>query len=83
MNNILFEYSDAILSEFPDNLGIIFLRDVLCFLKNDEQILILDTIAKKTVSGALLILGDNENLKDNDIFVKDRSVEHFNLYKKI
>ncbi|AYE36520.1 chemotaxis protein CheW [Borrelia turcica IST7] len=83
MNNILFEYSDAILSEFPDNLGIIFLRDVLCFLKNDEQVLILDTIAKKTVSGALLILGDNEKLKDNDIFVKDRSVEHFNLYKKI
>ncbi|WKC58438.1 CheR family methyltransferase [Borrelia sp. P9F1] len=83
MNNILFEYSDAILSEFPEDLGIIFLRDVLCFFNNEEQALILDTIAKKTVSGALLILGDNEKLKDNDIFVKERSVEHFNLYKKI
>ncbi|WP_182117709.1 CheR family methyltransferase [Borrelia sp. A-FGy1] len=83
MNNILFEYSDAILSEFPDNLGIVFLRDVLCFLKNEDQVLILDTIAKKTVSGALLILGDNEYLKDNYIFKKDKSVEHFNLYKKI
>ncbi|WP_373464044.1 CheR family methyltransferase [Borrelia sp. BU AG58] len=83
MDNILFEYSDAILSEFPEDLGIVFLRDVLCFLKSEEQALILDTIAKKTVSGALLILGDNEELKNNDIFVKDRSVEHFNLYKKV
>ena len=83
MDNILFEYSDAILSEFPEDLGIIFLRDVLCFLNDEEQALILDTIAKKTVSGALLILGDNEKLKDSDIFVKERSVEHFNLYKKV
>ncbi len=83
MNNILFEYSDAILSEFPENLGIVFLRDVLCFLNDDDQALILDAIAKKTVGGALLILGDNEELKNNDIFVKDRSVEHFNLYKRI
>ncbi|UGQ16558.1 CheR family methyltransferase [Borrelia sp. RT5S] len=83
MDNILFEYSDAILSEFPEDLGIIFLRDVLCFLNDEEQALILGTIAKKTVSGALLILGDNEKLKDSDIFVKERSVEHFNLYKKV
>ncbi|AHH03666.1 Chemotaxis protein cheW [Borrelia nietonii YOR] len=83
INSILFEYSDAILSEFPENLGIIFLRDVLCFLNDDGQVLILDAIAEKSVRGALLILGDNEELKNNDIFVKDRSVEYFNLYKRI
>ncbi|WP_025408254.1 CheR family methyltransferase [Borrelia coriaceae] len=83
MNNILFEYSDAILSEFPDNLAVIFLRDILCFLNDDKQILILDAIAEKSVRGALLILGDNEELKNSNLFVKDISVEHFNLYKRI
>ncbi|BCR22080.1 chemotaxis protein CheW [Borrelia sp. HM] len=82
MNSVLFEYSDAILSEFPENLGVIFLRDILCFLNNDDQALILDTIAEKSVKGAILILGDNEDLKNNDIFIKDRSVECFNLYKR-
>ncbi|AHH12693.1 Chemotaxis protein cheW [Borrelia hermsii YBT] len=83
INSVLFEYSDAILSEFPENLGIIFLRDVLCFLSDDGQVLILDAIAEKSVRGALLILGDNEELKNNDLFVKDRSVKYFNLYKRI
>ncbi|APR65098.1 chemotaxis protein CheW [Borrelia anserina] len=83
MNSILYEYSDAILSEFPDNLGIIFLRDVLCFLNDDGQFLILDAIAERSVRGAILILGDHEELKNNDIFVKDRSIKYFNLYKKI
>ncbi|ASQ29412.1 chemotaxis protein CheW [Borrelia miyamotoi] len=83
MNSVLFEYSDAILSEFPDNLGVIFLRDILCFLNNDDQVLILNMIAEKSVKGAILILGDNEELKNNNIFVKDRSVEYFNLYKRI
>ncbi|AHH09256.1 Chemotaxis protein cheW [Borrelia parkeri SLO] len=83
MNNILFEYSDAILSEFPENLGIVFLRDILCFLNDNGQNLILDAIAEKSVSGALLILGDNEELKNNDLFMKDRSVKYFNLYKRI
>lgn len=83
MNSVLFEYSDAILSEFPENLGVIFLRDILCFLNNDDQVLILDMIAEKSVKGAILILGDNEELKNNNIFVKDRSVEYFNLYKRI
>ncbi|WP_024653378.1 CheR family methyltransferase [Borrelia persica] len=83
MNNILFEYSDAILSEFPENLGIVFLRDILCFLNDDGQTLILHTIAEKSVKGALLILGDNEELKNNGLFVKDHSVKYFNLYKRI
>ncbi|QFP47821.2 chemotaxis protein CheW [Borrelia miyamotoi] len=83
MNSVLFEYSDAILSEFPENLGVIFLRDILCFLNDNDQVLILDMIAEKSVKGAILILGDNEELKNNNIFVKDRSVEYFNLYKRI
>ncbi|WP_024654929.1 CheR family methyltransferase [Borrelia hispanica] len=83
MNSILFEYSDAILSEFPENLGIVFLRDILCFLNDDGQILILNAIVEKSVRGALLILGDNEELKNNDLFVKDKSVKYFNLYKRI
>ncbi|AFI31458.1 Purine-binding chemotaxis protein CheW [Borrelia crocidurae str. Achema] len=83
MNSILFEYSDAILSEFPENLGIVFLRDILCFLNDDGQILILNAIAEKSVRGALLILGDNEELKNNDLFIKDKSVKYFNLYKRI
>ncbi|AJA90459.1 chemotaxis protein CheW [Borreliella chilensis] len=83
LNNVLFEYSDALFSDLPDNLGMVFLKDVLCFLNNEDQILILNIIASKTIKGALLILGDNEELKNNDVFIKEKSTKYFNLYRKV
>ncbi|WPM05670.1 CheR family methyltransferase [Borreliella sinica] len=83
INNVLFEYSDALFSDLPDNLGMVFLKDVLCFLDDKDQILILNIIASKTIKGALLVLGDNEELKNNNVFMKEKSTKYFNLYRKI
>ncbi|SCW26954.1 purine-binding chemotaxis protein CheW [Borreliella japonica] len=83
LNNVLFEYSDALFSDLPDNLGMVFLKDVLCFLDSKDQILILNIIASKTIKGALLVLGDNEELKNNDVFIKEKSTKYFNLYRKV
>lgn len=83
LNNVLFEYSDALFSDLPDNLGMVFLKDVLCFLDSKDQILILNIIASKTIKGALLVLGDNEELKNNDVFIKEKSAKYFNLYRKV
>ncbi|WKC79121.1 CheR family methyltransferase [Borreliella turdi] len=82
-NNVLFEYSDALFSDLPDNLGMVFLKDVLCFLDSKDQVLILNIIASKTIKGALLVLGDNEELKNNDVFIKEKSTKYFNLYRKV
>ncbi|QFI14768.1 CheR family methyltransferase [Borrelia sp. CA_690] len=83
LNNVLFEYSDALFSDLPDNLGMVFLKDVLCFLDSKDQVLILNIIASKTIKGALLVLGDNEELKNNDVFIKEKSTKYFNLYRKV
>lgn len=83
LNNVLFEYSDALFSDLPDHLGMVFLKDVLCFLDSKDQILILNIIASKTIKGALLFLGDNEELKNNDIFIKEKSTKYFNLYRRV
>ncbi len=69
--------------DLPDNLGMVFLKDVLCFLDSKDQILILNIIASKTIKGALLVLGDNEELKNNDVFIKEKSAKYFNLYRKV
>ncbi|MBB6031206.1 purine-binding chemotaxis protein CheW [Borreliella spielmanii] len=83
LNNVLFEYSDALFSDLPGNLGMVFLKDVLCFLGSEDQISMLNIIASKTIKGALLVLGDNEELKNNDIFIKEKSTKYFNLYRKV
>ncbi|WNY63107.1 CheR family methyltransferase [Borreliella carolinensis] len=83
LSNVLFEYSDALFSDLPDNLGMVFLKDVLCFLDSENQILILNIIASKAIKGALLVLGDNEELKNNDVFIKEKSTKYFNLYRKV
>ncbi|WKC91034.1 CheR family methyltransferase [Borreliella carolinensis] len=83
LSNVLFEYSDALFSDLPDNLEMVFLKDVLCFLDSENQILILNIIASKAIKGALLVLGDNEELKNNDVFIKEKSTKYFNLYRKV
>ncbi len=61
---ILFEYHDILHTNTIPDVDIILLRDTLSFLKEEDQLKILNEMYEKLNSGGILILGLNEEVID-------------------
>jgi purine-binding chemotaxis protein CheW len=63
---ILFEFSDVRNASAIPRVHIIVARDIVSFLKEDEQHRILNLFEDKLKPGGILVLGDNEAPLDGD-----------------
>ena len=78
---VLFEYHDITHPNTFPAVDIIIARDILSFLSYSEQLRMITEFQDKLVPGGLLIIGQNEELPDNDW--KKIKTNNITAYRKL
>lgn len=80
---IHFEYHDILEENFYEDIDIVLIRDLFIEFNSEQKRNVLNLINKITHTGAILIIGDNEKLINDEGTWKENTISTMSVYDKI